>query len=97
MGPPAAPCCRSEPNTGRGIKRPTLSTGTTCSVTVGDSPATMQHVRSCYEIVMEVGLVVVHVVVSGRLAAHGAQQLAGRCLVPHGNVDNPRTGGLRPR
>jgi hypothetical protein len=46
---------------------------------------------------MEVSLVVVRVVVGGRSVGHGAQQSAGRCLVPHGNSGDPGTGGLRPR
>jgi hypothetical protein len=46
---------------------------------------------------MEVSLVVVRVVVGGRLAAHGAQQLAGLRLVPQGNAGDRGAGGPRPR
>jgi hypothetical protein len=44
---------------------------------------------------MEVGLAPIRVLVGGRLAAHGAQQPAGRHLLPHPNAGN--RGAADPR
>jgi hypothetical protein len=46
---------------------------------------------------MEVSLVPIRVVVGGRLAPHGAQQLARWHLVPHGNTGKGGAGDRRPR
>jgi hypothetical protein len=46
---------------------------------------------------MEVGRAPVCVVVSGRLAPRGAQQLADWQLIPHGNAGDRDAGNRRPR
>jgi len=45
---------------------------------------------------MEVSLVPIRVVVGGRLAPHGAQQVAGWDMMPHGNAARG-AGDPRPR
>jgi hypothetical protein len=46
---------------------------------------------------MGVGLVPIRAVVGGRLTPHGAEQLTGWHLVPHGNAANRGAGDPRPR
>jgi hypothetical protein len=46
---------------------------------------------------MKVSLVPICVVVGGRLAPHGAQQLANWHLIPHGNAGDRGAGNRSPR
>jgi hypothetical protein len=46
---------------------------------------------------MEVGLAPICVLVDGRLAPHGAQQLADWHLIPHGNAGDRGAGNRSPR